>query len=93
MRAESETVKRKSLRESVFTGVLASPPNRNSFHAPSSLPVYPHTNVRRERLNHLLMSFPQLSLIITLRNNTFSDAMGLTACGRWSMHNLLCQQV
>lgn len=32
-----------SLRESVFTGVLASPPNRNSFHVSSSLPACPYT--------------------------------------------------
>lgn len=65
-----------SLRESVFTGVLASPPNRNSFHVSSSLPACPYTNVHGARLNHLLMSFPQLSLTITLRNNMVSDVMG-----------------
>ena len=47
MSAESETVRRKteSLRESVFTGVQASPPNRNSFHVSSPLPACPYTNV------------------------------------------------
>lgn len=72
---ESETVKRKtekSLKDSVFTGVRASPPNMNSFHV-SSLPTCPYANVYGGRLNHLLMSFPQLSLTITLRNNMVSD--------------------
>lgn len=52
----------------MFTGEQASPPNRNSFHV-SSLPTCPNANVYRGRLNHLLMSFPQHSLTITLRKN------------------------
>lgn len=57
--AERETVERRreSLTESVFTGVQASPPNKNSFHV-SSLPTCPYTNVYGGRLTHLMMSFP-----------------------------------
>lgn len=47
----------------------------NSFHV-SSLPTCPYANVYRGRLNHLLMSYPQLSLTITLRNNMVLAAMG-----------------
>lgn len=56
---ERETVERRreSLKESVFTGVQASPPNKNSFHV-SSLPTCPYTNVYGGRLTHLMMSFP-----------------------------------
>lgn len=76
---ETETAKRKteSLRESVFTVVQASPPKRNSFHV-SSLPACPYASVYRGRLNHLLMSFPKLSLAITVRNSMVKTRWPLT---------------
>ena len=73
----------------MFTGVQASPPSRNSFHVSSSLPACPCTNVYGGRLNHLLMSFPQLSLTITLRNSTVSDVIGFnvyTVCSVRTVH-------
>lgn len=79
---------RESLRESVFTGVQASPPNRNSFHVSSSLPACPYTNVHGGRLNHLLMSFPQLSLTITSRNNMVSDARGFNLYGACTVNRV-----
>lgn len=75
LRVRQSRERQRSLRESVFTGVQASPPNRNSFHV-SSLPTCPYANVYGGRLTHLLMSFPQLSLTITMRNNIVSNVSG-----------------
>lgn len=69
---ESKTVKVE--KESVFTDVQASTPNTNSFRV-SSLPTCPYAYVCGGRLNHLLMSFPPLSLTITLRNSMVSDSL------------------
>lgn len=60
---------KKPLRESVFTGVLASPPNRNSFRAPSSLPVYPHTHKRPLRE----VESPPDVISLTFTHNHFEE--------------------
>lgn len=63
------------------------PPNTNSFRV-SSRPACPY--VYGEGLNHLLMSFPPLSLTITMRNSMNSDTPVLRRVQNEPRHRDAC---